>query len=68
MGSALKKLEERQVIYDEAQVLLTEEEVPMIPLFVSAQNLLIKPYIQGLENNAMELLYLKRIWLEQVTN
>ena len=68
MGSALKKQEERQVIYDEAQVLLTEEEVPMIPLFVSAQNLLIKPYIQGLENNAMELLYLKRIWLKQVTN
>ena len=65
MGSALKKPEERQVVYDEAQVLLTEKEVPMIPLFISAQNLLVKPYVQDLENNAMELLYLKRIRLKK---
>ena len=68
LGSALKKPEERQAVYDEAQILLTEQEVPMIPLFVSAQNLLVKPYVQGLENNAMELLYLKRIRLEKTIN
>jgi oligopeptide transport system substrate-binding protein len=68
LGSELKKPEERQAVYDEAQILLTEQEVPMIPLFVSAQNLLVKPYVQGLENNAMELLYLKRIRLEKTIN
>ncbi len=67
LGSALKKSEDRQAVYDEAQILLTEKEVPMIPLFVSAQNLLVKPYVQGLKNNAMELLYLKRIWLQKTT-
>ena len=65
LGSTLKNPQDRKAVYDEAQVLLTEQEAPMIPLFVSAQNLLVKPYVQGLENNAMELLYLKRIKLHK---
>jgi oligopeptide transport system substrate-binding protein len=64
-AAMLKNPQERQVVYDEAQTLLTEKEVPMIPLFVSAQNLLVKPYVKGFETNAMELLYLKRIRLEK---
>ena len=65
LGSTLKKPEEREKVYDRAQVLLTETDVPIIPLFVSAQNLLVKPYIKGLKTNAMELLYLKRIWIQR---
>jgi oligopeptide transport system substrate-binding protein len=65
LGSTLKNPQDRKAVYDEAQVLLTEQEAPMIPLFVSAQNLLVKPYVQGLKNNAMELLYLKRIKLHK---
>ena len=66
-GSTLKNPQDRKTVYDEAQVLLTETEVPMIPLFVSAQNLLVKPYIRGLKTNAMELLYLKRIRIEKAS-
>ena len=65
LGSALKNPQKRKAVYDKAQILITEKEVPMIPLFVSAQNLLVKPYVQGLKNNAMELLYLKRIHLQK---
>ena len=65
LGSTLKNPKERKKIYDQAQVLLTETEVPMIPLFVSTQNLLVKPYIKGLKTNAMELLYLKKIRSEK---
>jgi len=68
LGSTLKNPEERKAVYDEAQILLTEKEVPMIPLFVSAQNLLVKPYVQGLKNNAMELLYLKRIQIQKANS
>ena len=68
VGSTLKNPEERKAVYDEAQILLTEREVPMIPLFVSAQNLLVKPYIQGLKTNAMELLYLKRIQIQKANS
>ncbi len=65
LGSTLKDPVKRQKVYDQAQELLTETEVPMIPLFVSAQNLMIKPYIKGFKTNAMELLYLKRIRIER---
>jgi len=67
LGSTLKNPEERKAVYDEAQILLTEKEVPMIPLFVAAQNLLVKPHVQGLKVNAMELLYLKRIHLQKTS-
>lgn len=66
-GSTLKNPADRKEVYDEAQVLLTETEVPMIPLFVSAQNLMVKPYVKGFKTNAMELLYLKRISLEKAS-
>ena len=45
-GSTLKNPLDRKKVYDDAQILLSEIEVPMIPLFVSAQNLLVKPYIR----------------------
>ncbi len=62
-GAMIEDPEKRQKIYDEAQTLLTETDAAMIPLFISVQNLLIKPYVKGLELNSMELLYLKRIRL-----
>ncbi len=51
----------RIVLYDEAQQILTEQDVPIIPLFFAAQNLLISPAVKGLEINAMDLLYLKKV-------
>ncbi|MFQ5715662.1 MAG: peptide ABC transporter substrate-binding protein [Nitrospinales bacterium] len=60
-GASERDLKKRQAIYDEAQRVLTEIDVPMISLFLSTQNLLVKPYIGGLEVNAMELLYLKKL-------
>lgn len=51
----------RRAFYDETQRILTEREVPIMPLFFAAQNLLIKPSIQGLKVNAMDLLYLKQV-------
>jgi len=51
----------RQQLYDDAQRLLTEEETPIIPLFVASQNYLMKPYVRGLRLNAMELLMLKEV-------
>ncbi|QPJ64958.1 MAG: peptide ABC transporter substrate-binding protein [Candidatus Nitrohelix vancouverensis] len=63
-GSAVTDPKQRLEIYDEAQRILTESEAAMIPLFTSAMNLLVRPYVKGFEMNAMELLYIKRIYLE----
>ena len=51
-------------LYNEAQRILVEREVPIIPLFVAVQNIMVKPYVKNLRFNAMELLYLKTVSLE----
>ncbi|MDA0692048.1 MAG: peptide ABC transporter substrate-binding protein [Nitrospinae bacterium] len=64
-GPVIRDPKQRQALYDEAQTLLTEIDTAMISLFIQVQNLLIKPHIKGLEMNSMELLYIKRIHLDQ---
>ena len=61
LGASELDPEKRQAIYDEAQEILTQAEAPIISLFGSTQNMLVKPYVKGLEPNSMELLYIKRI-------
>lgn len=56
--------ERRQAAYDTAQRILLEEEVAIMPLFVATQNWVVRPSVRGLELNALELLMLKRIHLE----
>ncbi len=63
-GPTVRDPEKRKAIYDEAQVLLTETDAAMIPLFIQVQNLLMKSRVQGFEMNSMELLYLKRLRLQ----
>ena len=54
----------RMALYDRLQRILVEEDVPIIPLFSTRGNVLIKPYVKGLELNSMEILYLKKIRIE----
>jgi oligopeptide transport system substrate-binding protein len=54
----------RLVLYHEAQRLLTEEDVPIIPLFTHVQNVLVKPWVKGLDLNAMEILSLHGVTME----
>jgi len=55
----------RKRLYDRAQKILTEEDVPIMPLFQNAQNLLVKPYVKGFRPNAMDIIHLKDLWLER---
>jgi len=55
----------RQKAYDEAQRILLETDVAVMPLFVATQNWVIKPYVRGLRINALELLELKTVHLEK---
>ncbi len=64
-GAAEQNLQLRKSIYDQAQKILTEKDAPIISLFTTAQNMLVKPYVKGLETNAMELLYLKKVRIVQ---
>ncbi|MEW6324107.1 MAG: peptide ABC transporter substrate-binding protein [Nitrospirota bacterium] len=54
----------RRRLYDETQRILTEEEVPIIPLFFVSQNYLVNPLVRGVRLNAMELLQLKTVSIQ----
>tara|TARA_B100000686_G_scaffold352549_1_gene454904 strand:+ start:1739 stop:3208 length:1470 start_codon:yes stop_codon:yes gene_type:complete len=54
----------RKKIYDKAQKILTETEAVIVPLFVAVQNIMVKPHVKGFFPNAMELMYLKNVRLE----
>jgi ABC-type transport system substrate-binding protein len=45
----------RLALYREAQRILTEQDVPMVPLFTHSQNILVKPWVRGFDLNAMEI-------------
>jgi ABC-type oligopeptide transport system substrate-binding subunit len=53
----------RVQMYDEAQKILTEEDAVIMPLFAGVQNILVKPYVKGLQLNAMEILSLRDVHL-----
>jgi oligopeptide transport system substrate-binding protein len=55
--------QKRLALYRETQRILTEEDVPIVPLFSDVQNVLIKPWVNGLALNAMEVLSLQNVTL-----
>lgn len=54
-------LRRRVKLYDEAQRILCESEVPMIPLFWTAESTLLNPHFTGLELNGMARLELRHV-------
>jgi oligopeptide transport system substrate-binding protein len=63
-AAAERDPEKRRKLYDRAQRILTETDVPIISLFVTTKNMLVKPRVHGFKLNAMELLYLNRVKLK----
>jgi len=57
--------EQRKNLYDRTQKILTEDDVPIMPLFTNAQNLLVKPYVKGFKPNAMDIIRLKNVWIDK---
>jgi oligopeptide transport system substrate-binding protein len=57
-------LRKRLALYKKAQVLLTETDAVIIPLFIDSINALVSPTVRGLQLNAMDQLYLKDVRIE----
>jgi len=49
----------RLEMYNESQAILAEKDVPMIPLFFSANNILVRSCVKDLDLNPMDVMYLK---------
>jgi len=54
----------RQALYDEAQRILCEQDVPIAPLFVSAINLVVAERVKGFEPNPMDIFFFERVRAE----
>ncbi|NIP37801.1 MAG: peptide ABC transporter substrate-binding protein [Candidatus Dadabacteria bacterium] len=48
-------------LYNQAQTLLTETDVPIAPFLISIQQSMLKPYIQGLEPNPLGFIFFNRV-------
>lgn len=51
----------RVAIYDQAQRLLTEEDVAIVPLFIDTINILLDPAVKGLQIDALGLLKIHKV-------
>ncbi len=54
----------RQRLYDEAQRILVEQDVPIVPFFVASFNWAGAPRVRGFAPNAMDILYLEQLSVE----
>lgn len=51
----------RRALYDDAQRILCEEEVPIVPLFVASYHYAVSDRVEGFAPNAMDLLFLDEV-------
>ncbi len=56
--------EKRRRIYSEAQKILTEDEVPVWPIYSMVSQVLINPRVKGLQENAMNRYLFKTVTLK----
>ncbi|HTO56014.1 MAG TPA: peptide ABC transporter substrate-binding protein [Myxococcota bacterium] len=55
---------ERQQLYDQAQRLLLEEDVPIVPLFVTSANFAVQPRVKGFVPSPMDLFFFEQVRAE----
>jgi len=55
----------RKAIYDQAQRFLLEDDVAIIPLFVSTSHYLVSPRVAPLKINALDILYFKTVGMKK---
>lgn len=53
--------DKRTSMYNSAQIILTETDVPIAPFLLSIQQSMVKPYVQGLELNPLGLIYFNKV-------
>ncbi|MBX9769731.1 MAG: hypothetical protein K2X29_00075, partial [Candidatus Obscuribacterales bacterium] len=56
---------ERAALYKQADTLLCKDESPLICTYLASQNILVRPWVKGIEFNAMDLQFFKTVWIEE---
>lgn len=54
----------RASLYAEADKMISQDEVPVIPIFLATQNSLVKPWVKGITFNAMDLQFFRKVYID----
>jgi ABC-type transport system substrate-binding protein len=54
----------RQALYDEAQRILVERDVPIVPFFTAPANFAVAERVKGFEPNAMDIFFFDQVRVE----
>jgi oligopeptide transport system substrate-binding protein len=60
-ASAEQNRQLRGALYAEADAMLCQKEVPISPIFLSTQNIMVKPWVHGIEMNALDLQFFQSV-------
>lgn len=60
-AASLTDVAKRKKLYNQAQQLLTQKEMPITPLFVNSQTILIKEGVSGLYVNPLDIVFLDKV-------
>ena len=55
---------QRALLYDKANKLLCEKEVPVVPCYLATQNILTKPWVRGITFNSLDIQIFKNAVIE----
>ncbi len=61
MAAGEKEASKRIKLYDKAQRILTEQDVPIVPYMNAVQQNMIKPYVKGLKPNPLNIINFNKV-------
>jgi ABC-type transport system substrate-binding protein len=63
-GSSEQDEKKRGKFYQEADQYLCKEQVPIVPTYLSTQNLMVKPWVNGLVFNPLDIQFFKNVYID----
>jgi oligopeptide transport system substrate-binding protein len=55
----------RASLYAQGDKTLCQDEVPIVPIYLSTQNTMVKPWVKGIGFNAMDLQFFRNVYIEK---
>lgn len=54
----------RAQLYAQCDRMLCREQVPIVPTYLSTQNVMVKPWVRDMQFNALDNIFLKDVWID----
>ena len=64
-ASAEQNVEKRGQLYEHADRYLCREQVPIAPVFLETQNVMVKPWVKGMELNKLDIQFFRNVSIDE---